>query len=438
MMSAIRQLLLLRLLISAVVLSFHLSVSATSLQEAFDNAVKVDPTLRASRFNQEATKENLVIAKSRLFPQVSLQGASNQLTQTTTQDIPGSISVSRSFTGPSVNHQLVIRQGLLRPKDIYGLNFAELQAKYGQVKYQADLSDLWTRVTFSWIDLVGAAQLVEVYERPLKSLLAAAKQENSRLTQGDGTRDAAIEAEAQYQLAVATHHQALQILKSKQRAFEVLTQVDTKPILSLRLELNPTPKFSEIDRDRLWINAREKSFDIRFAELQELMQRERVRMSKADHLPSLDVIASWNVAKNDATSTQGYRYSNNQVGIQYTVPIYSGGLISAAARQASLALEASLAEKEAVSNRVEGEFRALWASWLGQIARVRAGFQMMESSREQLKASELSHLHGVKTLMEVANAELTFSRRLADQVNLVMEYQKYTARVSRTDFNLEK
>lgn len=412
-------------------------MSAISLQEAFENAVKVDPSLRASRYNQEASSENSVIAKSRLLPQVSLQGASNQLTQTTTQDIPGGTSVSRSFTGPSINHQLVIRQGLLRPKDIYALNFAELQAMYGEVKYQADLSDLWARVTFSWIDLVGAAQLVDVYERPLKPLLAAAMQEKSRLIQGDGTKDASIEAEAQYQLAYATHYQALQTLKSKQQAFEVLTQVDTKSILNLRLDLNPMPQFSEIDRDSLWVNARNNSFDIRFTALQELMQRERVGMAKADHMPTLDLVAALNVARNDATSTQGYRYSNNQVGLQYIVPIYSGGLFSAAVRQASLALEASLADKEAVSNRVDGDFRALWALWLGQIARVRAGFQMMESSRVQLKATELSHLHGVKTLMEVANAELTFSRRIADQVNLVMDYQKYTARIIRNKFILD-
>ena len=183
--------------------------------------------------------------------------------------------------------------------------------------------------------------------------------------------------------------------------------------------------------------AREKSFELQFSELQVLLQRERVRMSRADHMPTLDVLASWNLAKNDATSTQGYRYQNKQVGIQYMVPIYAGGSISAADRQAVLALEASIADSEAVANRVEGDFRVVWSSWLGQVARVQAGFKLVESSKEQLKATELSYVHGVKTIMEVANAELALSRRLADQINAVVEYQKYTARLSRNEFNLE-
>ena len=252
MMKAFGHSVALQIFVGLLALAINLPVIAITLEEAFKSAVKVDPALRASKFNQDASNENIAIARSRLLPQVSLQGSSNQLTQTTTQDVPGSASLSRSFTGPSVNHQFVIRQGLLRPKDISGLNFAELQAQYGEVKYQSDMSDLWTRVTYAWIDLVSSTQLVEAYERPLKPLLSATNQEKARLTQGDGTKDAAIEAEAQYQFAAATHQQALQNLRAKQRAFEVLTQADSKSLLGVRLNLNPTPRFGESDRDRLW------------------------------------------------------------------------------------------------------------------------------------------------------------------------------------------
>jgi protease secretion system outer membrane protein len=434
MMNACSLLLINRFIAGAIAIGFSMPVLAVTIQEAFDNAIKVDPALRSSRYNQEANKENIAIARSRLLPQISLQGSTNQLTQTTTQDVPGNSSISKSFTGPSANHQFVIRQGLLRPKDIAALNFAELQSQYAEVKYQSDLSDLWLRVANAWIELVGASQLVVAYEKPLKPLLAAAKQEIAKLNQGDGTKDATVEAEAQYQIAQATYQQAVQTYKVKQRSFEILTQFDSNFMHSMRLDLRPNPKFSENDRDRLWTRVREKSFELRFAEIQEMLQRERIRMAKADHLPTLDAIAAWNMAKNDATSTQGYRYQNNQIGIQYMVPIYAGGSISAAERQAGHALQASIADSEAVANRVEGDFRVLWSAWLGQSARVQAGYKLLESSNEQVKATQLSYAHGVKTLMELANAELMLSRRVADQINAVMEYQKYSARLSRSDF----
>jgi protease secretion system outer membrane protein len=436
MMNIRFSLLINRVIAGAIVICFSAPVLAVTIQEAFDNAIKVDPALRSSRYTQEANKENIAIARSRLLPQISLQGSTNQLTQTTTQDIPGNSSISKSFTGPSANHQFVIRQGLLRPKDIASLNFAELQSQYAEVKYQSDLSDLWLRIANAWIELVGAGQLVVAYEKPLNPLLAASKQEIAKLNQGDGTKDATVEAEAQYQIAHATYQQALQTLNAKQRTFEILTQLDSKFAQSVRLDLKPNSIFSENDRDRLWTRVREKSFELRFAEIQELLQRERIRMAKADHLPTLDVMAAWNIAKNDATSTQGYRYQNNQIGIQYMVPIYAGGSISAAERQAALALQASIADSEAVGNRLDGDFRLLWSAWLGQSARVQAGYKLLESSNEQVRATQLSYEHGVKTLMELANAELMLSRRTVDQINAVMEYLKYSSRLSRSDFKL--
>ena len=336
---------LLKMMLGAAVLFIDLPVLSLTLQEAFVSAVKVDPALRASKLNQDASNESIAIARSRLLPQISFQGSSNQLTQTTIQDVPGNSSISRSFTGPSVNHQFVIRQALIRPKDISGLNFAELQAQYGEVKYQSDLSDLWTRVTYAWIDAIASSQLVDAYERPLKSLLAAATQEKRKFLEGDGTKDAATEADAQYQMAIATYQQALQNFKAKQRAFEMLTRTSVNALHDVRLALNPTPKFTERDRDWLWNRTQERSFELRFAELQVTLQKERVRMVKADHMPTLDLMAAWNIAKNDATSTQGYRYQNNQVGIQYMFPIYAGGSITSADRQASFVLEASMAER---------------------------------------------------------------------------------------------
>ena len=78
-----------RLFVGIIALGVAVPVFAVTIQDAFDNAIKLDPALRSSRLNQEANNENIAIARSRLLPQISLQGSTNQLTQTTTQDVPG-------------------------------------------------------------------------------------------------------------------------------------------------------------------------------------------------------------------------------------------------------------------------------------------------------------------------------------------------------------
>ena len=152
-----------RFMVFAGLVFFTLTSQALTLEEAIESAIKVDPSLRASKFNVMATEENIAIARSRLLPQVSIQGSSNQLTQTTTQELASGGSSSRSFTGPSVNHQFVIRQALLRPKELSALRYAELQTQYMELKYKSDVKDLRNRVITAWIELLGAQQIAQAY-----------------------------------------------------------------------------------------------------------------------------------------------------------------------------------------------------------------------------------------------------------------------------------
>ena len=424
---------LLRNLLPMALVGFNVTAFALTIDDAFNKAIEVDPSLRSSRFNQQAVAENVAIARSRLLPQIMLQGASNNLTQTTTQDVVGAASVSRSFTGPSVNHQFLIRQGLIRPKELSALNLAELQNQYGEVKYLSDLSEVWYRVANAYIDVVGAQQIAEAYAKPLANMLLAAKQEKARFENGDGTKDAANEAEAQYQQAKSSHIQALHSLWAKQRSFGLLTQIEPALLKDVKLSLKPEALILKENRDQLWLRVKENSFELRLAEYQEAMQKQRLRMAESDHLPTLDLIAAWNIAKNDATSTQGYKYKNNQIGIQYTIPIFAGGGISAGERQAKNSLESTLADSVVISNKIENDFTIFWSAVQGFAARIDSGYLLIESAKTQQKAIELSYIHGVKTIMEMANTDLMLSRRIVDQINLVVDFKKYSIKLSKKE-----
>jgi protease secretion system outer membrane protein len=403
-----------KLLLSACLVLCSVAAQAVTLEDAIESALKVDPSLRASKFNVLATEENIAIARSRLLPQVSLQGSSNQLTQTTTQELPTGGSSSRSFTGPSVNHQFVIRQALLRPKELASLRYAELQSQYMELKFKSDVKDLRTRVIHAWIDLLGAQQIAQTYERPLHLMQIAAKQERAKYVQGDGTKDAVLEAEAQYENSKATYIQAVEKLKTKQSTFEILTKIPAAALIEKKLSIDSMPVFSMADKAILWANFQDSSLERQMAKLQEQMQLERVNMASADHKPTLDLLAALNLAKNDATSTQGYQYRNKQVGVQYTVPLFAGGAMAAGSRQASLGYETSLAEGEALNLRVEMDFNYAWAQAFGGKHKQNALLNALFSSEEQATAIRRGFELGLKSIAEIAAVEMNKSRKEVD------------------------
>ena len=412
----------LKLLHIALLLIATFTAKAVTLEEAIESAIKNDSALRSSKFNQLATEENLVIARSRFLPQISLQGSSNQLTQTTTQDLPNGGSSSRSFTGPSVNHQFVIRQALLRPKELSSLRYAEIQAQYMELKYRYDVADLKSKVINAWIDLLGAELIAQAYERPLQYMNKAAMQERAKYQVGDGTKDATMEAEVMYKSANSSYLQALETLKAKKNAFEKLTRISASEMTANKLELEPVPVVLDLKKAEVLENLINKSIELQMAKLQELMQLERIKMAEADHKPTLDLMVGLNLAQNDATSTQGYQYKNRQLGVQYTLPLYSGGGISSAIKQAYFSSESSKYETDALLQKIQIEFENNWSQLVGLAIRQNSSYESLKSSNEQIKATGRFTDLGVKTVGDLALVETSYSRRLIDLISNSQDY----------------
>jgi len=411
-------------LVTITCLLISLSAQAVTLDEVIEIALKIDPTLRVSKLNSQATEENIALARAKLLPQVSLQGTSSQLTQTTIQDLPTGGNSSRSFTGPSVNHQLVMRQAIFRPKDLSSLRYAELQTEYMQLKYKLDLAELKSRVSNSWIELIGAQQIALAYQRPLASMKLAAAQESAKLDQGDGTKDVMMEADAQYENAKATYQQAMETLKAKKIAFEKLTTISSDQLVNLKYVSRQVKDISEAEKMMIWENLRNASLELQMAKLQESMQLERVRNAEADHKPTLDLIAAVNLAQNDATSTQGYQYKNKQLGVQYIFPLYFGGGVNASVKQAYFSYESSQLESQIQHAKIENDFYLSWSQLTGIVKRNNALFHSIVSAKEQLYAAQKGFDLGVKTLNDIAVSEMNISRREVEFIILAQEYYK--------------
>jgi outer membrane protein len=397
-------------------------VHAVTLEEAIERAFEVDPTLRASKLNQMATEENISIARSRFLPQVTMQGSSSNLTQTTTQEIATGGSNSRSFTGPSVNHQLVIRQALFKPKDLSSIRSAELQNQYLQLKYKIDVKELKSKVINAWIDLETTNQMVHAYLRPLELMQIAVEQEVAKFEKGESTKDTVAEANSQFESARASHNQAIQTL------------INQKILLEKKIKLNlgkiennnkfPQYYFSNNDKELMKKEFIEESLDLKMVNIQLLIQQEKIKQIEAEGKPTLELLAAFSFAINDATSTQGYQYKNKQIGLQYVIPLYAGGMELANIKQAVLIYEASNLEREALEDKINNEFEKTWLQLKIMENKIKAIEISLKSAEEQLNAIKKSVELGVKTISDLANSEMIYSRRNIDYILMQQEYKK--------------
>ena len=169
--------------------------------------------------------------------------------------------------GPSVNHQFVNKQALYRPKELSALRYVEMQMPFISLKYRSEVSELKLGVINAWINLWGAWQIVHVYDRPLQLMQAAAKQERARYEQGDSTKEAAIEAYAQYENSISTHRQSVAALIVKQSVIEKLTMISAADWVGTKLAFDTLPVFSEVDKTLNSNNYQDTSFELQMTKM---------------------------------------------------------------------------------------------------------------------------------------------------------------------------
>lgn len=395
-----------------------------SLQAAWGN----DPSLQSAAANRVAAKENIGIARSRLLPQANIQGSNSNLSQTTTQNTNLGPQAN-SFKGTSYNYTLSIRQGLIRPRDWVGLDLGRQQAFYGELKFQSAKSDLWNRTANAWIDLLSAQMTKMTYAKAIQTVAESASQEAQRFEKGDGTKDSMIEAQAQLKQAKAMLSDAELNLQSKLKAYKILTGLDSNDWLTRRLPSENRVNFNAFGKDVLWERIDEETPELLAAVAVERINQIKAQQSKYDVYPTLDAYGQSTNAQNDTTNTLGYQYRNNQVGLQLNYPLYAGGGLEATKRQALASYEASVADRESLSIRIQNQFDGDWSAQAGFLEKANAAQALVLAAQEQKKAAEMGIQQGLRTWTDVSNAALLLARRETDLNTVLVNLYKLQSRI---------
>jgi outer membrane protein len=122
-------------------------------------------------------------------------------------------------------------------------------------------------------------------------------------------------------------------------------------------------------------------------------------------LPTVDLVANYN--KN--TTTGGMFGATDTrtttVGVQLNLPLFQGGAIQSKWREAEANREKAKQDLENTRRNVELQTRQAYLGVVSGIAQVQALQQALKSSESLLEASKLGREVGVRTSLDVLNAQ---------------------------------
>jgi len=214
------------------------------------------------------------------------------------------------------------------------------------------------------------------------------------------------EAQARYDLVVAQELGADNDLRVATEAVHVLTgQPLEGEVAGLRSDVSlASPDPADINA---WAEQSLQSAlqVLRAQQTLEIAQTE-VKRQRAGHQPTLDLVGS--LSRNDQESSAfgvGSDTQSGVIGLQFNLPLYQGGAISSRTREAVAAQERAAQELEQARRDVAQATREAYLGVTTGIAQVGAFEQAVASTRLQLESTKLGQQVGVRTAVDVLNAE---------------------------------
>lgn len=375
------------------------------LRQAYEAALENDASIRASRAAAEAGRERLPQARSQLLPNVSFNAGRNYNDLTSQgRNVLGQPTTSQTqyWSGSQV---LSVRQPLYRPYLAAQLKQAEAQVQDTDATLERDEQSLVVRVGESYFDALLAREQVALVLAQKATYTTQLDAARKGFAAGSGTRTDVDDAQARLDLTVAQELEARQNESYTRHRLETLTG---QPVESLAgvdagrfVPQEPVPASVQE-----WIaRAEEHSPELQSLQAQLEAARQEIEKAKAGHRPTLDAVAQWARTNSDTVTSVNSRYDNKTLGLQLSIPLYSGGYVSSTVRQAvatqTRVQEMLEATRRDLGVRVYREFRGVTEG----VLRIRALEQAVRSAEQAVLSSRKSYEAGSRTSLDVLNAE---------------------------------
>ena len=403
-------------LIAALLASacFSLNASAADLIQVYQQALANDATYASARASLAAGRERIVQGRAGLLPTVGISGAITKNDSdfdpwnlgaigTLPNGQPGVIGASGSNLRTN-EYTLALQQPLYRWDRWQTYQQSKLQQAIAEAQFAQAQQDLITRVAQAYFDVLAAQDALEsirAQKDATTEQLASAKR---NFEVGTQTITDTHEAQAQYDLTLAQEFAAVNDLDNKRNALQAIIGAAPANLASLKAGVTlAVPQPANVDP---WVSSAEnQNYGVTVGELQVEYARRDISRNRAGHHPTLDFVASSTRRDLNGQSSSSGVTKNNAIGLQWSVPIFSGYAVTSRVREA-IALE-DKARNDLESTRRNSALQARQA-FLGVssgLARVKALEAAEVSSQSALESNKLGYQVGVRINIDVLNAQ---------------------------------
>jgi outer membrane protein len=380
-----------------------MNAHAADLLQAYRDAQSYDSQFASARATREAGVEKSVQGRAGLLPSVALTGAYNKNTSTYIDFPISGVPTTFDKNYSSKSYQVQLTQPLYRPANMNVYEQGKLQAELAEIQFAQAQSDLVLRVAQAYFDVLAVQDSILFIQAQKAATVEQLESAKRNFEIGTATITDTHEAQARFDLILAQEIAADNDLAVKRNALAQVTGKLPEQLASLKTGVTLSPP--EPASVAPWVASAETSnfgvagqtFNVELAKLD-------ISRSRAGHLPTLDFVALRSRIEG-LTSSPDATIENTQVGLQFTLPLFSGLATNSKIREAVSLKEKARADLETAKRNAAQSARMAFLGVQSGLSQVRALQAAEISSTSALESNRLGYEVGVRINIDVLNAQ---------------------------------
>jgi outer membrane protein len=384
---------------------------AADLIEVYKLALESDPQFAAAESANKAAQEFRPQARAGLLPSLQLD-AQTRYSDEKVKRTTGGFS-RRAEDGVNAHgYSLNLVQPVFRWDRWVQVAQADNRVSQANAELDAAAQDLIVRTAQAYFDVLSAQDNLEFRTTTKDAFFQQLNQALQRFEVGLIAITDVEEARAGHDLAVAEEIRARNQLENAHEALRALVNEYLRDLATLAGEvplLMPEP--NSIDQ---WTEtALAQNRQLAASTFSAKIAQDEIRRLNAGHYPTLDLVAGRSYQRGESPAFEGLSAAlggtsktyDDSIGLQFTLPIYQGGLVSSQTEQARHEYQQAL---DVLEQSRRETYRSARQSFLGvqdSISAVNALRTALASTQKALEATEAGFQVGTRTSVDVLNAQ---------------------------------
>lgn len=401
-----------------------------SLNEVLSLAKANNRELKASQLEIEKANQQKVIARSAFLPTVSLNAQANHyfklppffgFEDTGEQD---KIPYGRFGGEDQFAANITAIQPLFSPWASPSLQRARLQQQQSVVAAQAKLADIVSQIRNTYLLLLVLNERIHLKQESITRNKRVLQDSRSLFIQGKGLRVDTLRAYTAVKNLEPDLIKLSYASETGRLRLGALMGLDSLP------EFEPTDSLQLIVPDNIkneedvFEEIRATNPELRLLTLQAELDKQQEKISASYYLPTVSLIGQYQVQ----TQTNNFEYGNayypnsSFVGLQVSVPIFTGLSTRAKVRQAALTRNQSGLLLQQRQQQLRADVHEAVANSKEASLRLESTAVVQETAQLSFTIIQYRYKSGLSSRLELTDAELALSTAQSNYLEAVYDY----------------